>query len=146
MFFTDMKLHPIFPLLVASVLTFSCGSDFSLEKNTTYKGKLVFADGNKHVTLILSVNGKARLGGLYPNSAQGTWEKAPTGLGYEKDGVKATFDGMKSNEGYRIVFMLQPSDDGLILADIRGRLLKDKPSTLQSLKLKENKPLLKRID
>jgi hypothetical protein len=141
-----MKFHPIFPLLVASALTFSCGSDFSLEKTTTYKGKLVFGDGNKYVTLELLVDGKAHLGGLYPNVARGTWEKAPTGLGYEKDGVKATFDGMKSNEGYRIVFMLQPRDDGLVLADIRGRLLKDKPSTLRSLKLKEKKPLLKRTD
>jgi len=141
-----MKFHLIAPLLVASALTFSCGSDFSLEKTTTYKGKVVFADGSKDISLELLVDGNARLQGLYPNIAEGTWEKAPTGLGYGKGGVKATFDGMKDKEGYRIVFMLQPSDDGLILADIRGRLLKDKPSTLQSLKLKENKPLLKRID
>ena len=140
-----MKFHSIYPLLVASALTFSCGSEFSLEETTTYKGKLVFADNNKQVTLVLLIDGKARLEGLYPNVAKGNWEKASTGLGYGKDGVKATFDGVKSNEGYRIVLMLQPSDDDLVLADIRVRLLRDKPSMLQSLVLKEKKPLLKRI-
>ena len=40
--------------------------------------------------------------------------------------------------------MLQQADEGLVLADLRVRLLLDKPNMLQSLKLKEEKPLLRK--
>ena len=141
-----MKFYLLTTLLIISTLSFSCGSDFSLNQNTTYQGKLVLEDGVKFVSLVLLADGSAQLKGLYPNLAKGSWTSEATGLGYEKDGVKATFDGVKEKESYRIVFMLQPTDEGLVLADIRVRLLKDKPSMLQSLTLKEKKPLLSRVE
>ena len=109
--------------------------------------KVVMEDGNKLIRLDLLANERASLGGLMPKTLQGTWKKEATGVGFAKDGVMATFDTKKSSgEKFRIVLMLRQAEEGLILADIRARLLlEDKFSMLQSFKMKEENPLLRRV-
>ena len=141
-----MKFHIFQPLiLAAAALTVSCGGDFQPEGK--YRGRIVMGDGNKLIRLDLLANERASLGGLLPKTLQGTWKKEATGVGFAKDGVMATFDTKKSSgEKFRLVLMLRQAEGGLTLADIRARLLlEDKFSMLQSFKLKEENPLLRRV-
>jgi hypothetical protein len=142
---TIVKFHPFQPLLLVAALTVSCGGDFHPEGK--YRGRIVMGDGNKLIRLDLLANEKASLGGLLPKTLQGTWKKEATGVGFAKDGVMATFDTKKSSgEKFRLVLMLRQAEGGLTLADIRARLLlEDKFSMLQSFKLKEENPLLRRV-
>ncbi len=140
-----MKFHPVQPLLViVAGLAFSCGSDGDFSPAGTYRATLVMEDASRLVVLDLRADGTASLKGLHAKTARGNWVKEAIGMGFSKDGVLATFDAERSNTKYRVVLMLQQADEGLVLADLRVRLLLDKPNMLQSLKLKEEKPLLRK--
>ena len=146
MYFPDMKFHPVQIIaLLASSLLFSCSGDSSHHVGT-YRGNLVMEEGSKQVTLELRSDGTARLKGLHAKSPEGTWKAEATSLGFSADGVVATFDAKRGNDKFRVVLMLQKAEEGLILADLRGRLLLDKPTMLQSLELKKKKPLLRKYN
>ena len=144
-----LKLHTFRAFLLATAaLVFSCGDDSegkgeNFDPEGTYKANLVMEDGPLPIVLGLNPEGKATLKGLFGDTAtSGTWEKIETKKGYEKDGVKASFE---SAQELRVVFMLKQAEGGLALADLYVRKA-GVPSTLQGTVLKEKNTLFKRID
>ena len=145
-----LKLHTFRAFLLASaVLVFSCGDDSggkgdNFDPEGTYKANLVMEDGTVPVVLGLKPGGKATLKGLFGDqvTTSGKWEKIETKKGYEKDGVKASFESTKE---LRVVFMLKQAEGGLSLVDLYVRKT-GKVATLQGTELKEKNTLFRRID
>ena len=136
---TVVKIHTLLPLLLAgTALTFSCGDDSSPEG--TYDGRLVMEDGIKTIRFELLGENIARARGLFGNVVDGTWEKDSVGVGYSKDGVLVSFEF----EASTIVFKMHKAEDGFILAELMGQ--KKGMTILRPLTLKEDKPLLRRVD
>ena len=134
-----MRIYWFFPVLLGLVVTgFSCGGDISSEG--IYRGKLVMVDGSKMVELELLANNKALLRGLFDYVVEGTWEKEAVGEGFLKDDVWAAFQF----PSFRIMLKMKTVEEGLVLADLSGRMMGK--TILRSMKLKEARPLLhKRI-
>lgn len=97
-------------------------------------------DGTKTVKLELLGENIARVRGLFGNVVDGTWEKDSVGVGYSKDGVLVSFEF----EASTIVFKMHKAEDGFILAELMGR--KKGMTILRPLTLKEDKPLLRRVN
>ena len=123
-------------LLGLMVFFFSCGSEIPPEG--TYRGILVMEDGTSNVTLDILPDEKARLNGLFSETAEGTWKVESVGGGYAKDDLWATF---KFPE-HRVTLKLQNTEKGLIVHEIAGRI--EGKTILRPIKLKEAKPLLRR--
>lgn len=95
-------------------------------------------DGTSNVTLEILPDEKARLNGLFSETAEGTWKVESVGGGYAKDDLWATF---KFPE-HRVTLKLQNTEKGLIVHEIAGRI--EGKTILRPIKLKEAKPLLRR--
>jgi hypothetical protein len=125
-------------VLLLALIGISCGgNDPSLEG--VYKGSLAMEDGTKTIKLELMEDKKARLTGLYDESAEGTWKEESVGEGFDKDGIFASFEF----PAYEIKFKLLTVKNGFQLMNFSARRKGD--PIHRSVKLRKTNPKLRRI-